>query len=56
MEQSNKYIYEPNEFKVKISQCKNCANKTKNNACALFAQIPLDILTNKKPCSSKKES
>ena len=52
---SGKFIYEPDQLIVKISQCKNCSNKKEKTSCAFYAQIPLEILTNKIVCDNRKE-
>lgn len=53
-EHNGKFIYEPDQLIVKISQCKNCSNKKQNTSCAFYDQIPLGILTNKIKCDNQK--
>lgn len=56
MEKTNmnkKFIYEPGQYEVKVSQCKDCDKQTKKGSCALYSQIPLSVLTNKETCELK---
>ncbi len=49
----SKFVSQPNQFKVSISQCKRCLKRNGNESCSLYKQIPLSILINKVICDSR---
>ena len=51
----SKFVYQPNQLEVKISQCKECTYHKGNESCRWYKQIPLPILVNKETCSSRNE-
>ena len=51
----SKFVYQPNQLEVRISQCKKCTYRKGNESCRLYEHIPLPILVNKETCSSRNE-
>lgn len=49
-----KYVYETENYNIRISQCKNCVNKISRLHCNKYDVIDLDILLNKIECTYKK--
>ena len=50
-----KFIYNPNQYIVKISQCKMCKHRRDGTSCNLYDTIPISLLINKEVCSSKEQ-